>query len=309
MIRTRRPHRASRAGAIHAWVLGGAVLTSIALAFALGGHSDRRPPDNASAFPTEQSVVPHPVPRSAAADERPPDLDQEEPSELEVRTVPAEGRPATHRLGFRSAVRNVGAGPLIVQAARPSTSTPTMRVDQVIERPGATPRVVAGVGRMEYAESADHSHWHYLQFERYELQRFELRRADGSVAIVTDRKTGFCLGDRYRVKKLRLRAAAPKPVFTGGCGLMRPDLLRMSEGISVGYGDDYSAFLEGQDLPLDGLAAGRYLLVHRVNVDRRLHEASYANNSSSALLELRWQNGTPIVRTIAVCPDTDRCGR
>jgi hypothetical protein len=81
----------------------------------------------------------------------------------------------------------------------------------------------------------------------------------------------------------------------------------MREGISVGYGDDYSAFLEGQDLPLSDLPGGRYVLVHRVNADRRLRELSYANNAASVLLDLRWDRGAPQVRVLATCPDTDRC--
>ena len=67
----------------------------------------------------------------------------------------------------------------------------------------------------------------------------------------------------------------------------------MREGISVGYGDDYSGFLEGQDLPLDGLPDGRYVLVHRVNANEKLREISYANNAASVLLDLRWENGQP----------------
>ena len=58
--------------------------------------------------------------------------------------------------------------------------------------------------------------------------------------------------------------------------------LSVREGISVGHGDNYRAFLEGQSLRLNGLRSGRYVLVHRVNVDRRLRERSYDNNASSA---------------------------
>ena len=83
----------------------------------------------------------------------------------------------------------------------------------------------------------------------------------------------------------------------------------MREGISVGYGDDYSAFLEGQDLPLDGLPDGRYVLVHRVNADRGLKELTYANNAASVLLDLRWQNGQPSLRVLARCRDTADCHR
>ena len=253
----------------------------------------------------ETAAPPRSVPE--AATDRLPDLDQELPTELDVRSKTDSGA-RTFRLGFRSAVRNVGDGPLIVDGARPDTGTPTMTVNQVVQRVAMPERVVPDVGRMEYSVSPDHSHWHYLQFDRYELQRYMLRRAGSDEVLVTDRKTGFCLGDRYYVRDRRLAAAPPAPVFTGGCGLRRPDLLHMHEGISVGYGDDYSAFLEGQDLSLEGVGDGRYVLVHRVNGNHRLQELSYANNAASVLFDLSWPGGLPQIRVLARCPDTDRCG-
>ena len=63
----------------------------------------------------------------------------------------------------------------------------------------------------------------------------------------------------------RSPAARAEPVFESRCGLEQTQLLGIREGISVGYGDDYAANLEGQYLPLTGLADGRYVLVHRVN--------------------------------------------
>jgi hypothetical protein len=241
-----------------------------------------------------------------AAGERLPDLDQETPSQLEIREHISGGR-RSYLLGFRSAVRNIGDGPLIVTGSRASRAIESMRVDQIIDRDGKSPRVIPGVGRMQYAISPDHRHWHYLQFEHYQLQRSELRRAGSSDVLVQDQKTGFCLGDRYRVTTRRVPAAAPQRVYTGRCGLSNSDLLQVRAGISVGYGDAYSAYLEGQDLPLDGLPAGRYVLVHRVNADRRLHELSYANDAASVLLDLRWRSGKPYLRVLGLCPDTARC--
>ena len=222
--------------------------------------------------------------------QRLPDLDQETPWNLEVTRDRARGG---FRLGFSSAVRNVGAGPLIVSGRR-RAGTPAMTVDQLIEHEDAPIAVVQGVGRMRYVRSPDHEHWHLLGFERYEL-----RRAGGRAGLVTDRKTGFCLGDRYRVRGRDLPARPPEPVYTGRCGLERTALLRLTVGISVGYGDVYDPNLEGQSLRLTGLEAGRYKLVHRVNVGRRLRESSYANNSSSLLIRLRWRAGRPSVRVLA----------
>jgi len=211
-----------------------------------------------------------------------PDLQQETPGEVGVK-LDVTGGQRVHVLGFRSAVRNIGAGPLTVVGARPDTDQPYMTVDQLIDRAGAGVRVVRGVGRMTYVVSPSHRHWHYLLFDRYELRPSDPNGGATNV-IVTDRKSGFCLGDRYPVPG-RLPAARAQPVFTGECGLARPGWLHLRAGISVGFGDDYPAYLEGQSLPLDGIRAGRYVLVHRVNGDRRLRETSYANNAASVLLD------------------------
>jgi hypothetical protein len=249
--------------------------------------------------------APAPV-TTAGAWELLPDLDQETPGQIAIREQ-VSGRRHSYLLGFRSAVRNIGDGPLIVHGHRADTSTPLMTVDQAIQRPGLPPEVVDGVGLMRYAISPDHQHWHYLEFERYLLQSSELRRAGSSAVLVADHKTGFCLGDRYRIPAPVPLASPAEPVHTGRCGLSNPELLEVRAGISVGYGDAYSAYLEGQDLPLDGLPDGRYVLVHRVNVDGRLRELSYDNDAASVLLDLRWRADRPYIRVLARCPDTAWC--
>jgi hypothetical protein len=226
-----------------------------------------------------------------------PDLDQEAPSRLTVTRAHGE-----YRLGFRSAVRNLGAGPLVITGRRHDRALDTMIADQIVAQKGAPHRLVRGVGRLRYVVSPDHRHWHLLGFERYELAR------PGGRALVGDRKTGFCLGDRYGVQGVTLRAAAPRKRYTSRCGLGQPALLGIEQGISVGFGDAYAANLEGQYLALNGLRDGRYELIHRVNADRGLREQRYDNNAASALISLRWRDGVPRVDLLAVCPDTARCG-
>ena len=239
----------------------------------------------------------------SAGKPRLPDLDQEVPSGLEVVRAGSPEQPE-YRLGFRSAVRNVGDGPLTIDGHRPDTGTGTMVADQVVEHEDGPRQQVRGVGRLQYVVSPDHRHWHLLRFERYEL-----RRSGSAVALVGDRKTGFCLGDRYAVVGRPLRHRASHPSFRSRCGLDQTQLLGIREGISVGFGDDYAANLEGQYLPLTGLADGRYVLVHRVNGDRRIHETDYANNAASVAIVLNWRQGIPYVRLVGSCPGSARCRR
>jgi Lysyl oxidase len=235
---------------------------------------------------------------AAAGSANLPDLEQATPSKIVITRHGPRRRPF-YRLGFRSAVSNIGDGPLVIAASRPGLETDTMVADQLVELPGAPQQVIPDVGRLQYVVSPDHRHWHLLGFDRYTLRRVG-RRAPAA----KDRKTGFCLGDRYRV---RTPAPAPEAVYTSRCGLDEPELLGIEQGISVGYGDDYGAILEGQYIPLTGVRAGRYVLIHRVNGDRQLRERDYANNAASVLIDLWWERGEPSWRLLRRCPHTARC--
>ena len=226
-----------------------------------------------------------------------PDLRQEPPSGLII-TSSGHG----WNLGFNSAATNVGAGPLIITGHRQSHAEQTMAADQTIMHEGGGRSVVKDAGRLRYVKSIDHQHWHLLRFERYTLRRVGAKRA-----AVRDRKTGFCLGDRYRTRVALAGPSPAMPAFTSNCGPRRPGRLSVSEGISVGYGDDYAANLEGQYLKLSGLPDGRYVLAHEVNANRRLRESSYDNNAASVLLALRWRGSKPDVRVLASCEHAAAC--
>jgi hypothetical protein len=227
-----------------------------------------------------------------------PDLDQAPPTAISV--VEQGGR---ERLVFLSAVENEGVGPLLVSGSRPSQQQNWMAVAQVIRREDGSTAELALRARIRFVVSETHRHWHLLGFERYAL-----RTADGTT-VGRDRKTGFCLGDRYDAHaSTRLPGEPPRAVWTQECGRGQKDRLRIDEGLSPGFGDDYVPLLEGQYVDVTGLPAGRYVLVHSVNADRDIREASYANNTSSALVELRRRgDGRAAVRTLRTCPDTATC--
>src|SRR4051794_26710201 len=208
-----------------------------------------------------------------------PDLDQAAP--FGVAVVVRHGRLL---LVFGSAVDNVGAASLLVEGKRVGD---VMRATQLVAA-----RRYALATPLRFIRSQTHRHWHLAGFERYELRR-------GGQSIGRDRKTGFCLNDAYATRAANVRAR-----WTGDCGRNRPGARTLREGISPGFGDDYVPEREGQSIDVTHLPPGRYVLVHRANPDRELHESSYANNAASVSIELRGHR----VRVLARCPDSASCG-
>lgn len=246
-----------------------------------------------------------PVVASADGGDVLPNLVQVVPRDVGVKTVHVRGRRKFH-LGFTSATENRGAGPMTLHGHRLSRSVPTMGVDQLITEADGSVRTVHAIGSMRYVVNPDHRHWHLIGFARYEL-----RPLGGSV-VRRDRKTGFCLGDRYKVHgAMDLPGFQPFPLQSDNCGMRHPGLLGLFAGISTGWGDPYGAQLEGQYIDVTDLPSGLYVLTHRANPDRALVESSYGDDASSALLDISWPRGMrakPRVRVLRKCRGSDECG-
>jgi hypothetical protein len=179
-----------------------------------------------------------------------------------------------------------------------------MPVEQLVADENGSVSTLRGVGELRYELHPPHRHWHLDDFVRYEL-----RTLDGET-LVRDRKSGFCLVDRWGYSLRPGGRPTPPPRFTGDCGARLPDALEIEQGTSVGFTDRYPAFFHGQDLPLSGVPAGRYLLVQVANPERRLREQDYGNNAASALLRLTWPAGSrrsPRVEVLRRCGDSASC--
>jgi WD40 repeat protein len=230
--------------------------------------------------------------------ERLPDLDQRAPSGLLI--TRSRGRV---RLGFASAVDNVGTGPVHVKGIR-SPPERLMRADQLVELSSGLRRRYREVGAVEYTPHPPHYHWHYQPFERYEL-----RRVTDHELLSRDHKTGFCLADHYGLAAHRVGGIRP-PRFLGDCGKGRPELTAVEQGSSRGYTDRYPAFFHGQDVDITGLRPGLYVLVHRANPERLLHELRYDNNAASVLIRLSRpsaRGALPAVTVLRRCEGSERC--
>ena len=124
------------------------------------------------------------------------------------------------------------------------------------------------------------------------------------------RSPAICRAGTNAHQKINTLPNEPEsPVYRSNCGLGERQWREIEEGISVGWSDVYEAWRDGQYIDVTGLAAGTYVLVHRVNASR-LVESDYANNASSVRLRLTWPNGTdsaPRLTILKRCPLTARC--
>jgi hypothetical protein len=201
-----------------------------------------------------------------------------------------------YKLGFTSAVDNIGRGPVWIRGTRAGR---TMTVRQLVRVTGGGLEAHVDAGLLRYTWSSSHTHWHLTHFERYEL-----RRARDFALVGRDRKSGFCLADHYGTAR---RTRPAPPFFLGNCAQGAPGARRVEQGSSVGYTDRYPAHFHGQNVDLTGVPAGVYVLVHRANPDRWLRERSYGNNTASVRLRLTRVGGVPQVRVVRSCEGAERC--
>lgn len=209
-------------------------------------------------------------------------------------------------LAFDTRFDNLGDGPLIIEAEATEAETMEARQSVMLED-GSTRKREETAGTLRFERSEDHNHWHFFRFMRYEL-----RTLAGELAA-PDQKTGFCVGDRYDADpEVRMEGEPDPPgVFDiapegDWCAEDNPDRGELTMGLSVGYGDNYAAFLEGQSIDVTDLPDGRYVLVNRVNAN--LEETDTENNAASLLVELDTSEEEPSVSVMESCLDSERCG-
>jgi len=259
----------------------------IAPAFGRDGKVTFRTLEPGEPFPEKTSDAGTPVvgPRELL-----PDFDQRAPFRLTV---------AGTKLGFASATDNVGDGPVWVRGSRPAAAG-SMRAQQLVRMSDRTVRTYDDVGRLRYTPSPSHTHWHLLDFQRYEL------RTLAGELVVHDRKSGFCLADHYGLAARRVTAFTGAR-FLGNCAASNPGALTVEQGTSIGFTDLYPAHFHGQNIELRRVPTGVYVLVHRANPTLQLEEIDYTNNAASLRIRLTWHGGLPLVKTLRRCEASAHC--
>jgi len=196
-----------------------------------------------------------------------PDLRTLPPSALEIHLGP-HGRV----LRLANTVWNSGTGALEL-AGEVSPADRRVSVSQILTRLDGSSHVKF-VG--EFVWHPGHNHWHINDFALYQVWSLT-PLGDLERVVAGGAKVSYCLIDTDVV-------SPDLPGFVAGrtyrgCG-------RDRQGLSVGWGDTYAPYLDGQDIELADLPDGLYALVSTVNPVARLMEANYRNNTGVVYIRL-----------------------
>ena len=115
-----------------------------------------------------------------------------------------------------------------------------------------------------------------------------LTQAVKNKSLLAGSKMGFCLID----SDLYSHGAGTTPTYTACTG---------SQGLSSGWADTYSAYLDGQYLQIDQLRTGDYVLEVHVNSNQVLPETSTLNNSVAIKVRFTSRQGT-VPASVQVIP-------
>lgn len=193
-----------------------------------------------------------------------PDLRTLPPEDLSFAQTSFEER-TPHLLRFSITIWNAGQGPLELRAV---SETVTEVFQRIYDDRGVHTQRTAG--SFEFHQG--HSHWHFEDFALYELWEeagydawLASGRTEGEPGWQSS-KISFCIMDIERVEDLP--GSPPSRVYSAQCG----DEI---QGISVGWGDVYHYYLDGQgiDLGEDPLPDGRYVLRAIADPLNLIHES------------------------------------
>jgi hypothetical protein len=203
------------------------------------------------------------------------------------------GQDGHEQLRFAATIVNVGLGDFMLRLRRP-TPFADWQVYQRVEE--------AGGGQTEHRTDATaiyggdgHDHWHIRGVESHRLIDLETGETVGELL-----KQGFCFFDTDPIVP-DLVGTPENAIFHGAaCG--KPWDVRLTMGLSVGWGDEYPWSLLDQRIYIDDLPVGRYRIVQTADLDGLFEESDETNNETWIDVELSRQDGYPAATTIAQAP-------
>lgn len=210
-------------------------------------------------------------------------------AKLSTVTLDTTTLPGHRLLRYTAVMVNVGQGSLEVRGSRPDTASQMTVVQRIYNTDNSFTDVPTSIAQ-QYAGDG-HNHWHSLNMEGGGLIRLDSSKHVGALA-----KHGFCFFDnvKYRLS-LPGAPATAQYTYANSCGYSNPNALNVMMGLSVGWGDMYSAATNFQWIDITGLPNGKYRLTATADPKHLVSEASYTNNSAWAKIRIT-STGVTVLR-------------
>ncbi|MGD8406556.1 MAG: lysyl oxidase family protein, partial [Anaerolineales bacterium] len=204
-----------------------------------------------------------------------PDLTTLPPFDLRIRVNPSNGQKL---LRFSNSIMNMGLGAMEL-SGKSNPDTGKVTVDQhIFTVTGTEQKVTVG----EFFFHAEHNHWHFGRFSRYEIWSLGSDGELESIVAFSD-KISYCLRDDSRAD---IPNAAARQTYSA-CD-------QNIQGISIGWIDTYRHHLEGQSIDITALPDGAYALRSVVDPDKKLWDRNYENNAAILYIQLEGNSVTVI---------------
>ena len=213
-----------------------------------------------------------------------PDLRTVIPSQLQIVNPGKDEK--TEVLRFSNGIANMGDGPWHMRPEFPLNSLdPQKAIQELFDAAGAKVHEKV-VSLFEF--HVTHNHWHINGVALFEIRASKGRALGGAdigeVIGGNSIKTTFCLIDWIRYEDNSNNGKKSDRVYFDCAGA--------TQGISVGWVDQYHQATDGQELDLTGAPVGRYYLVSTANYDKVFLEKSTENNRAWVAFNLtRDSNG------------------
>lgn len=173
-------------------------------------------------------------------------------------------------LRFANGIANTGDGPWHMRPIFPldDPSQPQSAYQDIFDASG---NVVESKLVSQFEFHPAHNHWHIGG-----VAVFEVRSGSPDGPLVGDSiKSTACLIDWYKIND---NSKTPERVYW--------DCMGESQGITVGWVDQYHHSLEGQEIDITGSLPGRYYLVSTANPENIFIEKDYTNNAAWVAFDL-----------------------
>ncbi|KKS91627.1 MAG: hypothetical protein UV67_C0023G0003 [Parcubacteria group bacterium GW2011_GWC1_43_12] len=199
-----------------------------------------------------------------------PDLKAEPVSEIYILR---DSKTQNREIKFNTIISNLGDGPLEIIGLFDEVTNKTRAIQRIKTRQNEIQERTAGY----FAFHPDHEHWHFNDFALLEIFYLNSDNSIGAPTAMSSKQT-FCLADESRISP-PLPNSPANITYDWECD-------NNTQGISVGWRDNYEAKLAGQEINIQNAPDGRYLLRSTADPFDRILEKDETNNFSEIRVEI-----------------------